>query len=82
MLCKRSGKRKQHNLLFVHNYYAGVRLLTHVYNMQYLLFVPAFSSTSAIVLTYSLAQSKDYYNNSVNISMYFQPIFLHYYAAI
>ena len=74
ILCKTSGKRKQHNLLIVHNYYVGVRLLTHVYNIQYLLFVPAFSSASAIVLAYPLAQSKDYYNNSVNISMYFQPI--------
>ena len=25
-----SGKRKQHNLLFVHNYYVGIRLLTYL----------------------------------------------------
>ena len=73
ILCKTIGKRKQHNLLFVHNYYVDVRLLAHVYNIQYLLFVPTPSSASGIVLTYPLAQSKDYYNNSVNISM-FQPI--------
>ena len=73
MLSKTSGKRKQNNLLFVHNYYVDVRLLTHVYNIQYLLFVPTFSSASAIVLAYPLAQSKDYYNSSVNISMHYQP---------
>ena len=47
----------------------GVRLLTHVYNMQYLLIAPTFSSASAIVLVYSIAQSIGY-NNTVNISTF------------
>ena len=28
MLCETSGKRKQHNLLIVHDFYAGVRKIT------------------------------------------------------
>ena len=44
-----------------------------IYN-TYRLYLRTYSSASAIVLAYPLAQSKDYYNNSVNISMYFQAI--------
>ena len=81
-----------HNLLIVHNYYAGVKLLSHVYNIQYLLIVQCtllYSSAAAIVLVYSIAQSKGY-NNTVNISTFIpakfeisqKNLFLHNYAAI